>query len=158
MKGISPLVATILLIAITVAVAGMVGSWLIGFTKTSAQTVQEKANIEIICGNGGISFSDVCYSNNHLSGFITNTGTITLGNITITILYKNASIQRYYLSYAGGSTFAETSCCGNLSMLVGDKYKFNVSASSNYDRIRVNTNCTEKVSDELKASDVLTTC
>jgi hypothetical protein len=43
-------------------------------------------------------------------------------------------------------------------MLIGEKYKFNVSADSNYDRIRVNTNCTEKVSDELKASDILTVC
>jgi len=158
MKGISPLVATILLIALTVAVAGMVGTWLFGFARTSSQTVQEKANIEIICGNGGISFSEVCYSNNHLSGFITNTGTITLGNITLTILYTNATIQRYYLYYTAGNVFAETSCCGNLTMLVGEKYKFNVSADSNYDRLRVNTNCTEKVSDELKSSDILTVC
>jgi flagellin-like protein len=158
MKGISPLVATILLIALTVAVAGMVSTWLFGFTRTSVQIVQEKANIEIICGNGGISFSDVCYSGDYLSGFITNTGTIALGNITITILYTNASIQRYYLYYASGAVFGDSSCCGNLTMLAGEKYKFNISASSNYDRVRVNTNCTEKVSDELRSSDILTVC
>ncbi|MEM5879512.1 MAG: archaellin/type IV pilin N-terminal domain-containing protein [Candidatus Aenigmatarchaeota archaeon] len=155
MKGISPLIATILLIAITVAVGGIVSTWIFGFTRTSIKTAGEQANIEIICGNGGISLSNVCYSNNYLSGYITNTGTISLGNITITILYTNASIQRYYLSFVGGAVVAQTSCCGNLSMLVNEKYMFNVSANGNYDRIYVYTNCTAKVTDEVKASDIL---
>ncbi|MEM5773141.1 MAG: archaellin/type IV pilin N-terminal domain-containing protein [Candidatus Aenigmatarchaeota archaeon] len=155
MKGISPLIATVLLIALTVAVAGIVGTWLFGFTRTSTQTVQQQANIEIICGNGGISLSDVCYSNGYLAGYMRNTGTITLGNITINILYTNGSVQRYYFSYAGGSVLAQTSCCGNLTLFVGEKYKFNVSADTNYQLVYILTNCTSKVTDEVEASEIL---
>jgi len=155
MKGVSPLIATILLIAITVAVGGLVGGWIFGFTRSSTQTVGQQADIEIICNQGGISLSDVCYSDNYLQGYITNTGKIPLGNITLTILYTNASIQKYYLSFAGGAVLAETNCCGNLSMLVNEKYKFNVSANQNYEKVYVSTNCTVRVSDEVGASDIL---
>jgi flagellin-like protein len=155
MKGVSPLVATILLIAIAVAVGGIVGSWIFGFTRSSTQTVGQQANIEIICNQGGISLSEVCFSNNYLQGYITNTGKIPLGNITLSILYTNASIQKYYLSFAGGNVIPETSCCGNLTMLANEKYKFNVSAGGNYEKVYVYTNCTARVTDEVEAYDIL---
>jgi flagellin-like protein len=155
MKGISPLIATILLIAITVAVGGIVGSWIFGFTRSSTKTVGQQANIEIICNQGGISLSEVCYSNNFLQGYITNTGKIPLGNITITILYTNASIQKYYLSFAGGAVLAGTNCCGNLTMFANEKYKFNISVNENYEKVYVYTNCTGRVTDEVGSSDIL---
>jgi flagellin-like protein len=158
MKGISPLIATILLVGLTVAVAGLVSVWLLGFSKQSTGSVEEKANLEILCNKGGISFSDVCYSSNYISGYLTNTGTIVLGNITLQVLYDNASQTTYYLSYGGGAVIASTSCCGNLSMLANERYGFNVSANSNYDRLYVYTNCTGKVTDEIKSGDILTTC
>jgi len=158
MKGISPIIATILLIAMTVAVAGIAGSWLLTFSKTSTGTVGQKADLELLCNKGGISFSEICYSNNYISGYITNTGTIALGNITIQIMYTNASQQTNYLSYGGGIITTSASCCGNLSMYANEKFKFNISASSDYDRMYIFTNCTGKVTDEVKASDILTTC
>jgi flagellin-like protein len=154
MKGVSPLVATILLIAITVAIGGIVSNWIFSFTSTSAQTVRQQTEIELICSQGGISLSDVCYSNNYISGYITNTGRIPLGSLVLTILYKNASIQNYYLSFAGGKVVAESSCCGNLTLLVDESYTFNVSANENYDVIYISTNCT-KVMDEVNSYDVL---
>ncbi|MEM5854317.1 MAG: archaellin/type IV pilin N-terminal domain-containing protein [Candidatus Aenigmatarchaeota archaeon] len=154
MKGISPLIATVLLIALTVSVAALVGTWLLGFARTSTQTVQQQADIEITCGNGGISFSDVCYSNGYLFGYLRNTGLIPLGKLNINILYTNGSSQKIYLSYAQGLVVPETSCCGNLTMLTGEKYSFNISVDSNYDIIYVLTNCTNKVSDEIKAWEI----
>ncbi|MEM5766050.1 MAG: archaellin/type IV pilin N-terminal domain-containing protein [Candidatus Aenigmatarchaeota archaeon] len=154
MKGISPLIATILLIAITVAVGGLVGSWVFSFTRSSTQTVRQQADIEIICNQGRISLSDVCYSNNYILGYITNTGNIPLGDITLTIFYSNASTQRYYLSFANGAVVPETSCCGNLTILVNEKYMFNISANQNYNKVYVSTNCTSIVTDEVEASDI----
>jgi len=158
MRGISPLIATVLLIGITVAVAGLVGTWIFAFSRTSTGSVEEKANLEILCNKGGISFSDVCYSSNYLTGYVTNTGTIVLGNVTLQILYANATQQTYYLSYGSGVVTSSTSCCGNLTMLANEKYQFNVSSDSNYNRIYVYTNCTGKVTDELTSGDVLTAC
>lgn len=154
MKGVSPLVATVLLIALTISVAALVGTWLMGFTRTSTETIKQQANIEIICGNGAISFSQVCYSNGYLSGYLQNTGRIPLGNININILYNNGSSQKFYLSYSQGSVLPETSCCGNLTILVGERYSFNVPASSNFDLVYVLTNCTGKVSDEVRVWEI----
>lgn len=157
-KGISPFIATILLIALTVTVASLVGTWLIGFSKTSTESVESKVNLEILCNKGGISFSEVCYLNNYLSGYLTNIGTITLGNITLQVLYTNASQQTFYLNYGSGAVLANITCCGNLTMYSNEKFQFNASINSNYDRVRVYTNCTGKVTDEVLASDILTTC
>ena len=155
MKGISPLIATVLLIALTVSVTALVGTWLLGFTRTSTQTVQQQADIEIICGNGGISLSDVCYSNGYLAGYIKNTGSIPLGKINMNILYTNGSTQKYYLDYAMGSVLPTTSCCGNLTILVGEKYRFNISTSSDYELVYVLTNCTSRVTDEVKSWEIV---
>jgi len=158
MKGISPLIATIFLIGMTVAVSAIVSVWLIGFSKTSTETVGGKANLELLCNKGGISFSDVCYSSSYLAGYLTNTGTIALGNVTLQIIHANASQQTYYLSYGSGLVLFSSSCCSNLTMLANEQYRFNVSADSTYSRVYVYTNCTGKVTDTVNAADILTTC
>jgi hypothetical protein len=89
---------------------------------------------------------------------VKNTGTIALGNITIQVLYTNGSQTTYYLSYGGGVVVPNESCCGNMSMLAGWNYKFNVSADSNYEKLHVFTNCTPYVYDDCEASDISTTC
>jgi len=137
----------------TVTIAGIVSIWFTSFTKTTTQTIGGEVSIEIICMHAGISFSDVCYSNGYISGYFSNTGKIALGGIVLTILYRNGSFDKYYLSYAEGKIIPQTSCCGNLTLFVNDKYSFNVSVSSDFDRIYISTNCT-KVSDEVKASEM----
>lgn len=140
MKGISPLIATVLLIAFTIAVAGIISIWLTSFTKTSSQLVEEEATTQLVCSYGGISLSDLRYSNNRLSGNVENTRTIVLGDITIQILYTNATSQKEPL---------------NITLEPREKISFNLSASSNYDKIRVMTNCSS-VYDEVGSSDVAT--
>jgi hypothetical protein len=39
-------------------------------------------------------------------------------------------------------------------MLVNEKYKFNVSASENYEKVYVYTNCTVRVTDEVESYDI----
>jgi flagellin-like protein len=160
-KGISPLIATVLLIAFTVAVAGIISVWLTGFAKITTSTVGSQANIEIICNNGQISFSNLiyCSTSGYLSGDISNSGTIALGNITMQIIYTNGTQHpKLYLSLIGSSTNTSTACCGNLTISSAEKYRFNTSVSSNYDKIRVITNCTAKVTDEADSSDVTASC
>jgi flagellin-like protein len=160
-KGVSPLIATVLLIAFTVAVAGIISVWLTGFTRTTSETVGSQANIQIICNNGQISLSNLkyCSTNGYLSGDISNSGTIALGNITLQILYDNGTQHpKLYLSLIGGSVSTSTTCCGNLSISPAEKYRFNTSVNSNYEIIRVITNCTATVTDEAQASDVTLSC
>ena len=149
-KGVSPLIATVLLIAFTIAVGGIISVWLTQFTGTTTETVGKESQIQIVCGTGGIAFSNVKYCNNYLYGEVTNTGSISLGNITFTILYNNASRELFYTQY-NGTVNKLTACCGNLAMFPAEKFNFNFSiGGSNYEIVRVTTNCTTvRVSDEV---------
>lgn len=155
MKGLSPLIATVFLIAFTVGVAGILSGWLTSFTKTTTSTVREQGELEIICNSGGITVSTLKYCSPRLSGAITNTGTISLGNITIQIFYANATNSKYYLSLSGMNVSGSAACCGNMTLLSGEKFGFNISiGGSDYDNIRVITNCTGRVTTEAKRGDV----
>ena len=49
MKGISPMIATVLLIAFTVAVGGIVSIWLTGFTRTTTSSVSAGTESQTKC-------------------------------------------------------------------------------------------------------------
>jgi len=140
MKGVSPLIATVLLIAFTISIAGIISIWLIGFSRTSSETIGSEAERQLICSYGGISLSNLRYSSSagRMSGEVENTRTISLGNISIQIMYTNASSQKVSL---------------NVSLMPREKTSFNISASSNYYRVRVMTNCSS-VYDEVDSNDV----
>jgi len=144
MKGISPVIAIVLLIAFTVSVAGILSIWLMGFATTSTGLIEEEATRELICSYGGISLSDLkfCSTNDRLAGKSENTGTINIGNITIQIIYTNGTTQK-------SETGAE--------LLPREIYQFNISTNSNYDKIRVITNCSS-VYDQVSSSDVTSGC
>jgi flagellin-like protein len=142
MKGISSLIATVLLIAFTVSVAGIISVWLTGFIRGSTQTVSEQAGSELVCSYGGISLTSLKYCGGGLSGRVDNTGNIVLGNITIQILYTNASSQKHYR---------------NVTLDPREGHTFNVSCSSNYDTVRVITNCSS-IYDTEESNKVSTSC
>ncbi len=154
-KGISPLIATVLLIAFTVAVAGIISMWLTTFTSTSVEDVGERSSTELYCTYGGISVSDLRFCNSRLSGIIRNTGQVDVGNITLQIIFQNATpAQKIYLTQTGaaGSTHS------NMSLEPREIASFNVSiGGSNFDKIHVYSNCSN-VYDDAERSDVTVTC
>lgn len=144
MKGIDPLVATVLLIAFTVAVGGIISIWLTGFTQTQTAAVGSQASTSITCSNGGISLSSLGYCSGYLSGQISNTGTITLGNISITVIYSNSTTtQKFCLNLTGSTVGALVSpCTGNFTLAPSELNTFNFTiGGSNYGTIRVTSNC-----------------
>jgi len=154
-KGVSPLIATVLLIAFTIAVGGIISVWLTSFTTTTTQTVGKQSEAQIICGTGGIQLSNVGFCSPILSGYITNTGSISLGNLTFTVLYNDNTREMFYANYNvnnSGFVSNQSSCCGSLTMLPGEKYWFNFTIrASNYKILRVVTNCTT-ITDEVDNS------
>ena len=147
-KGISPFIASVLLIAFAVTVAGVYGGWFQSFIKTITGTVEEREEKRVECIYGGIALDDVQYDNTSGSGYITgsieNTDIIPLGNIDIEIFYDNATRQKIDLNEELESgekkTFNETLGCSN---------KYNC----NYDKVRIYTNCSD-VDDEVSSSDI----
>lgn len=152
-KGISPLIATVLLIAFTVGVAGIISTWLTGFTQQSTKQVGEQSNIEVTCSYGGISLSSLRYGSNTMAGNIENTGSISLGNITLQIIYSNKTVDKYTLCLV--SAVGNNCTTANISIGARELITFNVSTSSTYDKIRVYTNCS-KVYATATSSDVTT--
>jgi flagellin-like protein len=150
-KGISTIIASVLMIAFTVAVAGILSGWLTSFTTSSTQTVKSQSDIELTCSYGGISLKSLKYSNNNMSGYIDNTRQISLGGITLQILFTNKSIQNIKLCSIGGNTVVCNSA--NASISPRETTSFNVSTNSNYEKIRVYTNCSS-VYDEAGSGDV----
>jgi len=154
MKGLSPLVATVLLIAFTVGVGGLISVWISGFTQTSSRIVSQEGEKQIICSNGAIDLSNLRYCNNNISGIIKNNGRIVLGNITIQTTFSNGSL----VSHALNDTGTGGSSSGNFLVLrAGQVFGFNVSigggSSGAYDRLWTYTNCSG-VTDTALSSDI----
>lgn len=144
-KGISPLIAEVLLIGFTVAVASIIIVWVTSFTKTSTREIGSQAETQMSCTYGGIEFYDtVTYnsSSSILSGYLRNTGNIPLGNISFQILYANGTIQNF------NNQIAE--------ILPNNLASFSLSGvSPDFNMIYVSTNCTNPpVSAKISSSEV----
>lgn len=140
-KGISPFIATVILIALAVTVASVFSGWLTSFTKETTEEVGERSKRRVICSYGGIALSDLEYNttSGNLTGRIENIDIIPLGNIDLEIFYDNATKEKKEL---------------NKALEPGEMDVFNVAIDDNYERIRVITNCSD-VSDEASSGDVL---
>ena len=88
-KGISPLIATVLIIGFTVALAAVILIWGQGFTKSMQQNVESSS--ALVCANEvAFSVDSVCQcANNSMMMLITNDGEQTIDNLTVTI-FKTA--------------------------------------------------------------------
>lgn len=146
MKGISPLVATVLLIGIAIGVGGLIAAWVTSFTKTSSEIVRKESELQIICSNGAIDITSLKFCNNYLSAIVKNNGRIVIGNITLQVIFQNISLLTVDLNDTAGNP---------LSLKPGQLATFNQSiGGSNYDKIWIFTNCTG-VTDLAERSDVV---
>jgi flagellin-like protein len=90
MKGISPMIATVLLIAFTIAVGGILSIWLTGYTRTTTEAVGGGTEAQIKCAASILSIKKVTnatdenvtilaeYSSGSES--LTSVGCITIGD------------------------------------------------------------------------------
>ena len=63
MKGVSPLVASVLLIVMVVSIAALLISWITTFTKTAQQSVTNKTDVTLDCSGAVVSIQDVYLTN-----------------------------------------------------------------------------------------------
>ena len=88
MKGISPLIAAVLLIAFTVAIATLIMGWFSTFTRTTTTTVTNTTALAVNCADARVTIRDV-YIQAGASG-LTNVLIENTGYAYITdIAYKN---------------------------------------------------------------------
>jgi len=93
MKGISPIIATILLIVMTVAIAGLMYAWLSGMF--SSLTTSASQQITPITQVTSFSVPQIYISNNSIYAIIYNGGNVPINNNTLII-----TAEEYYASNA----------------------------------------------------------
>ncbi len=100
-KGISPLLATVMLIALTLSVAALLGSWFTSVTRTQTGIIGEDITTQINCSAALLEITDVTCSGNadNIKITITNLGNdIALYNFSTLVTLNNT----YYLNSTGG--------------------------------------------------------
>lgn len=95
-KGLSPLVAVVLIIAFTVAVAGLIGSWLSATTKRETEIVGKSLQYQVNCTKASLEVMEVICSTNTLKVSVYNSGPIELTNMSVyvsngTTIYSNST-------------------------------------------------------------------
>jgi flagellin-like protein len=102
-KGVSPLIATVLLIAFAVALGAVVMNWGKGYVQAQAINVETKSNAQLSC-QGDIELNiyvlnqrpKICYeltdTGTTLSAMLKNEGTMTIKGITVTIVSSNDDV------------------------------------------------------------------
>jgi flagellin-like protein len=130
MKGISPLVATVLLIAVTMTIAGMLAYWASSFVKT--QTTQfENQTLATECRFAEFRFYNCNYNSTsqQMSFVLENFRSITLKDLTAYLIYQNGSVANYSL---------------NATLPAGTMKGFSISGvSPDYSSIIIKTHCPE---------------
>ena len=86
MKGLSPLIAAVMLIAFTVSVGGIISVWLSTFTTTTTDITQEAGTKQIKCATSVLEVSEVV---SNLS---------TTDSINTTIKYINGEQALYFFN------------------------------------------------------------
>ena len=100
-KGITPLLATVILIALTLTVAALLGSWFASLTSTQTNIIEEDITTQINCSSAVLEITDITCSGNNdsIKIMITNLGhDIPLYNFSTVVFVNNT----YYLNSTGG--------------------------------------------------------
>lgn len=92
MKGISPLIASVLLIAITAVTASLITVWARSLVTEQAGVV--KSEIECV---GALDLSEVKYDNGNLTLTIRNLGNIDIEGIRASVIYDDATKNTEYV-------------------------------------------------------------
>jgi len=121
-KALSPVVAAIILIAVTVAVSIAVAAWMgsltIGFMETSELTITDMAFVEGSDSNGTITLS------------ITNSGTsdVTISRIRVNGDNIDSGDISGTVTYAAGASATDLQI-GSITIVAGNKYSVSLFAT-----------------------------
>lgn len=133
-KGISPLIASVLLIAFTLAIGAFMSSWLHDITKK--QTEETVANAKPECQFATLNFQNVTYTNSShkLTINVENTGTKGVSVTSIRIIYDDDKSTKAQFNLTAVNA-------GDSVILSADNSTDNGSIRSDLKKIRLITDC-----------------
>lgn len=88
MKGISPLIATIILIALTIAIAGVLGLWAASYVSTRTQEVNKTAEL-IDCQLANFEIISCKKENNKIKMILFNDRRMDLNGFRVTFMKQD---------------------------------------------------------------------
>jgi len=97
MKAISPMIAVVLLIAFTVAVGGILSTWLSTLATTQTSTISSGTEKQVRCAASALKVSEVRYPTGTSRGagvnvtVVYDSGTETLSNITVEVTARGVT-------------------------------------------------------------------
>lgn len=96
-KGISPIIASVLLIAIAVGITAAIGPSIISFIKSQAEETTSKSEAEIKCSKAGIYVRKaICNTTSNTTKFrVENTGYQELKDFRVDLIYDNGTSASY---------------------------------------------------------------
>ena len=89
MKAISPLLAGVLIISFTLAVAAILSGWFTTISKTQTKTLETGLASQVECSKGLLDIVSIDCSTDLVRMAINNLGTIQLTNITYFLKFSN---------------------------------------------------------------------
>ncbi len=132
-KGLSPLIATVLLVAFTMAVAIVLSNWVLDYSKAQTQVLNTRGSQQVGCSGAWLDAEGAVYNTTakRFSTEIMNKGDVPLGDFKMIVIYNNGSSSEYLIAPA------------NLSLGSGVSVSVqNVSVdSSAITRVRIPHNC-----------------
>ncbi len=139
-SGVSPLIAAVLLIAFTMAVAAIITTWATTFTQDRSQQLSNQSEQMVRCAYAGMDVYDVEYdsANSQTDVSVENTGTVDFNNISVAA-FQGASVQ--------ARTFLSSLASGEVQSITLD------GTDSKPDKVRAaSRDCPEVVSEETSVS------
>lgn len=119
-KGISPLIATVLLIALTLSIAGLLGSWLSTMTKTQTGGLEKSSENVINCTSAQIDIFQIKCGNTSINE--PNTIRVSLSNVGNTPMYDFSTFVQIgntqYINSTGGPNITSPMIPGEQITLV----------------------------------------
>ncbi len=91
-KGVSPLIAAVLLIAFTMAVAAILTAWITTFTEEQTGEVGNRSSQVVECSFADMAIFDAVWDSggNNVTVSVANTGTVDLTDVNI-FVFKDGS-------------------------------------------------------------------
>ncbi|MDY6768637.1 MAG: CARDB domain-containing protein [Candidatus Nanohaloarchaea archaeon] len=99
-SGVSPLIAAVLLIALTMGLAAIITPYVTTFAEERSQQLKNRSGQEIQCSYAGVDVADAVYisANNQTDVSVENTGTVDFNNVSV-VTYTGSAVQgRTYVS------------------------------------------------------------
>lgn len=145
MKGVSPLIAAVLLLAFTISISMIVMGWLSSFTRVTTENVSYSSTQAISCSSASISIERVYVTGTSASIIVKNDG------------FSNLNVTGMIINSTGGtcSSSATYVTAGNLtSLTLTECYGIIASTCAGFSRAIVNTNCAGTQDTVTSVSDV----